>query len=85
MRDELDDSIAKAYPVPNVARKVWDTFLTFRVPNGKGQYKKIEELKEAGFDGQKLDAIYKFVNDQSHITGAGFMSASGENRPVKSG
>jgi wobble nucleotide-excising tRNase len=55
--------------------EVWDTFLMFRVPNGKSFYKKIEELKEAGFDDQKLDAIYKFTNDQSHITGAGFNPA----------
>jgi hypothetical protein len=32
----------------------------------------MEELKEEKFDAQKLDAIYKFTNDQSHITGAGF-------------
>ena len=75
LRDEQDDSIAKAYPVPNIARKVWDTFLMFRVPNGKTPYKKMEELKDAGFDEQKLDAIYKFTNDQSHITGAGFNPA----------
>jgi wobble nucleotide-excising tRNase len=72
LRDEQDDSIAKAYPIPNVARKVWDTFLMFSVPNGKSSYKKMDELKEAGYDEQKLDAIYKFTNDQSHITGSGF-------------
>ena len=72
LRDEQDDSIAKAYPVPNIARKVWDTFLMFAVPNGKGTYQKMEELKTDGKDAQKLDAIYKFTNDQSHITGSGF-------------
>ena len=72
LRDEQDNSIAKAYPVPNIARKVWDTFLMFSVPNGKSPYKKMDELKEAGHDVQKLDAIYKFTNDQSHITGSGF-------------
>ncbi len=75
LRDEQDDSIAKAYPVPNIARKVWDTFLMFSVPNGKSPYKKMEELKAAGRDAQKLDAIYKFTNDQSHITGSGFNPA----------
>ena len=72
MLDEHDDTIAKAYHIPNIARKVWDTFLMFSVPNGKSSYKKMDELKEAGFDQQKLDAIYKFTNDQSHITGSGF-------------
>jgi wobble nucleotide-excising tRNase len=75
LRDEQDDSIAKAYPIPNIARKVWDTFLMFSVPNSLSQYKKMDVLKEAGHDEQKLDAIYKFTNDQSHITGAGFNPA----------
>jgi len=72
---DQDGSIAAAYPIPNVARKVWDTFLMFSVPNGKNQYRKVEELKQMGFDAEKLDAIYKFTNDQSHITGAGFNPA----------
>jgi len=75
LRDDQDGSIAKAYPIPNVARKVWDTFLMFSVPNGKSNYKKMDELKAAGHDEQKLDAIYKFTNDQSHITGSGFNPA----------
>lgn len=32
----------------------------------------MDVLKADGFDEQKLDAIYKFTNDQSHITGSGF-------------
>lgn len=72
LRDEQDGTIARAYPVPTIARKVWDTFLMFAVPNGETPYKKMEELKKEGCDEQKLDAIYKFTNDQSHITGSGF-------------
>lgn len=72
LRDEQDDTIARAYPIPNIARKVWDTFTMFSVPSGQSAYKKIEALKQAGYDETKLDAIYKFVNDQSHITGSGF-------------
>ncbi len=75
LRDEQDGTIAKAYPVPNIARKVWDTFLMFSVPSGKSNYKKMDDLKTSGFDEQKLDAIYKFTNDQSHITGSGFNPA----------
>lgn len=72
MQAEQDGTIMRAYPVPNIARKVWDTFLMFRVPNGETEYKKMEQLKKDGFSAQKLDAIYKFTNNQSHITGAGF-------------
>jgi len=32
----------------------------------------MDVLKEEGCDPQKLDAIHKFTNDQSHITGSGF-------------
>ena len=72
MRAEQDGSIMRAYAVPNIARKVWDTFLMFQVPSGSNPYTKMDELKDDGHDAQKLDAIYKFTNDQSHITGAGF-------------
>lgn len=66
---ETDGSIASVYHMPNVARKVLDTFLMFRVPNGENSYKKMEKLV---FDENKKTAIYKFTNDQSHITGDGF-------------
>lgn len=66
---ETDGSIATVYHIPNIARKVLDTFLMFRVPNGEVAYKKMEKLP---FDETKKTAIYKFTNDQSHITGDGF-------------
>ncbi len=68
-----NETIAQAYPIPNIARKVLDTFLLFRVPSGGGIYNKLEKIKDTtSFDANKLTAIYKFTNDQSHITGAGF-------------
>ena len=72
MHAEQDGTIMRAYPVPNIARKVWETFLMYRVPNGASPYEKMEKLKVDGLDAQKLDAIYKFTNDQSHMTGGGF-------------
>jgi wobble nucleotide-excising tRNase len=71
-----NETIAQAYPIPNIARKVLDTFLLFRVPCGGGMYAKLEKIKDTTlFDENKLTAIYKFVNDQSHITGSGFNPA----------
>jgi len=72
MQGNQNGTLIWAYPVPNIARKVWDTFLLFRVPDGNGTYLKMDYLKQQGVDAQKLDAIYKFTNDQSHSTGAGF-------------
>lgn len=64
-----DDTIISVYHIPNVARKVLETFLMFRVPNSDTPYKKLEDLE---FDENKKTSIYKFTNDQSHITGKGF-------------
>lgn len=62
-------TIESVYHVPNVTRKVLETFLMFRVPNSDNMFKKMEKIP---FDEIKKSAIYKFVNDQSHITGSGF-------------
>lgn len=75
MRRDQNGTLAQAYPVPNIARKVWETFLMFRVPDGSSVHSKAESLKEEGVDAIKLDAIYKFTNDNSHLTGAGFSPA----------
>lgn len=64
-----DGTIENAYKMPNVARKLLDSFLMFRVPKNVDTYTRLQELN---FDTQKKSAIYKFANDQSHITGAGF-------------
>lgn len=68
---QSDGTIESVYDVPNIARKVLDTFLMFRVPNADNTFEKLEALKPY-FDQNKLTAIYKFTNDQSHITGKGF-------------
>lgn len=41
----------------------------FCIPKNITTYERLQELE---FDDSKKSAIYKFVNDQSHITGAGF-------------
>lgn len=64
-----DGTIESVYDIPNLARKVLDTFLMFTVPNNLSQYRKLESID---FDEEKKTSIYKFVNDQSHITGKGF-------------
>ena len=64
-----DGTIASVYHIPNIARKVFEYFLMIMVPNSESMYKKMESLE---FDDNKKTAIYKFTNDQSHITGNGF-------------
>lgn len=68
---ESDGTIACAYHMPVIARKTMEYFLTFRVPDNKNYYSKLDSLKDK-FDENKITAIYKFTNDQTHITGKGF-------------
>lgn len=64
-----DGTILGCYHVPNVARKVLETFLDFHVPSSKSLYQKLEDTD---FDPLKKTAIYKFANDLSHHTGKSF-------------
>jgi wobble nucleotide-excising tRNase len=64
-----DGTILSCYHIPNVARKVLETFLEFHVPSNESLYKKLEAT---AFDENKKTAIYKFANDLSHRTGKGF-------------
>lgn len=64
-----DGTILAAYHIPNVARKVLETFLEFHRPFENSVYAKLESTT---FDPHKKTAIYKFSNDLSHPTGKGF-------------
>lgn len=64
-----DGKIATCYHIPNIARKLLETFLEFYTPSAESPYKKLEAV---AFDENKKTAIYKFTNDLSHRTGKGF-------------
>lgn len=64
-----DGTIESAYHIPNVARKVLETFLEYYEPSSAKLYEKLEAID---FDPLKKAAIYKFANDLSHMTGKGF-------------
>lgn len=64
-----DGKIASCYHIPNVARKLLETFLEFHAPSTASMY---EQLESVEFDENKKTAIYKFTNDNSHRTGKGF-------------
>ncbi len=66
-----DSSIERSYNIPNIARKVLESFLMFRVPKQETMFNRLQVLNDV-FDPIKITAIYKFVNDQSHMTGSGF-------------
>ncbi len=64
-----DGTIDSVYHIPNIARKVLDNFLMIMIPDNSSPFKKLEQID---FDENKKTSIYKFTNDQSHITGKGF-------------
>lgn len=64
-----DGTISGCYHIPNVVRKVLETFLDFYAPAPKSLYAKLNSVP---FDETKKTAIYKFSNDLSHFTGQGF-------------
>lgn len=64
---ESDGSIETAYPIPNIIRKVLETFLE-QHSTGKSLYAKLENLD---FEPTKKTALYKFANDLSHPTFSG--------------
>lgn len=64
-----DGTILGCYHVPNIARKVLETFLDFHVPSNRSLYQKLDETR---FEPHKKTAIYKFSNDLSHHTGKAF-------------
>ena len=66
---QSDGTILNCYHIPNVARKVLETFLDFYEPSKKSLYRKLDEIK---FHPHKKTAIYKLTNDLSHFTGKGF-------------
>lgn len=66
---QSDGTVLGCYHLPNIARKVLETFLDFHLPSNKSLYRKLEETN---FDPHKKTAIYKFTNDLSHSTGKGF-------------
>lgn len=64
-----DGTIVSSYHIPNVARKVLETFLEFQRPDQRTLHAQLESID---FDQHKKTAIYKFANDLSHFTGKGF-------------
>ncbi len=67
MKFRSDGTIQTAYPIPNIIRKVLETFLE-QHSTGQTLYSKLENLD---FEDSKKTALYKFANDLSHPTFAG--------------
>ena len=61
------ESLEEIYPLPNVARKFMEVFLSFKFP----EETHLDELfsrakKVTGFDSGKIEKIKRFINAHSH-------------------
>lgn len=79
---EGDGTIAACYHIPNVTRKVLETFLDFYSPGRSSLHNKLAAVT---FDENKKTAILKFSNDLSHFTGKGFEPALVQESQKNSG
>lgn len=61
------DSLARHYGMPNVARRLIETFLAYRVPDESGDL--IKRLDRVEFDAAKKTQILRFLNTYSHGSG----------------
>lgn len=64
---ENDGTIANSYPIPNIIRKVLETFLE-QHSTGGSLYQLLNNLD---YDETKKAALYKYANDLSHPTLSG--------------
>ncbi len=61
------DGLAQHYGMPNVARRLIETFLAYRVPDESGDlFKRLERVE---FDAVKKTRILRFLHTYSHGTG----------------
>lgn len=62
--DAADRKLVEFYPMPNIARRVLESFLSFRYPNQAGKLEQQIDLVE--FDPAKKGRILRFLHTYSH-------------------
>lgn len=61
------DALEEIYPLPNVARKFMETFLSFKFPSEQMHDTLFSKAKkQADFDSGKIEKIKRFINAHSH-------------------
>lgn len=64
--DQTVTKLADYYHMPNVARRVMESFLAFRKPSYSGRSRLRNSLKDIDFDTAKKERILRFVHAHSH-------------------
>ena len=66
-----NDSLSLHHYMPNVMRRVIESFTGFKYPSAINTTTKFQRLRNSGFSKQKIDAIESFTNSFSHGIDAG--------------
>jgi len=67
LKTDEGNTLKEIYPLPNVARKFMETFLSFKFPSEKNQDELFSKArKKADFDSEKIETIKRFINAHSH-------------------
>lgn len=64
-RDGLTD-FQQAFPLPNLSRRLLESFLAFRYPNKTGNNTLYSSISEVVFDEGKKNRLHRFLNAHSH-------------------
>lgn len=62
------NDLLRIYPYPNLARRVLETFLSFKYPAKTDLQAKINAIKAIAITKEIKESVYRFVNIQSHGT-----------------
>ena len=60
------NDLIRIYPYPNLARRVLETFLSFKFPNKTDLQAKVNAIKAPTITKDIKESVYRFINIQSH-------------------
>lgn len=59
-------SFVEYYPLPNISRRLLESFLAFKIPNKLNLYDKISSISSTDLENSKKLRIYRFIQEKSH-------------------
>lgn len=80
--EERTLSMEASFSVANMSRKILESFLTFKYPHGRGDFRSL--MDQAISDPAKCERIYRFINKYSHNQVIDFDDSASDNIAAES-
>lgn len=80
--EEKTLSMEASFSVANMSRKILESFLTFKYPHGRGDFRGL--MDQAISDPAKCERIYRFINKYSHNQVIDFDDSASDNIAAES-